>query len=105
MKSLGVAYETFKPDVEHTDAVVPMSSGSEAPAVTNATSAEGGRKLLATTTIDVLMLYTAAAAAALGGTNAAIDKITSAVGMSNQIYANSQIDVRLNLVKVALVSA
>lgn len=62
-----------------------------------------GRKLLGSTTIDILMVYTPAAEAILGGENAAINKITASVAQVNTIYANSNIDVRLNLVRVAKV--
>lgn len=100
MKNLGVAYETFVPEKEHADPVIPTTVDPKATlAATDATPFVGRRNLLATTTIDLMMVFTDAAAAELGGTNAAIDKINSAVSLSNQIYKNSQIDVVLRLVK------
>ncbi len=127
MQSLGVAYETFRPDVTDVPDVDPPNppdyihrTSGQADAVTitapsdvtvaaaplsavntTNTTRTGGTPTV--TTVDILVIFTAAAAAALGGQTATINKITAEVGISNQIYINSKLDVRLNLVKASLV--
>eukprot|EP00798_Chlamydomonas_sp_ICE-L_P019319 gene19319-25971_t len=50
------------------------------------------------TRVDILILYTAAASRAMGGDSASVNKISSMITTANQIYANSKINMRLNLV-------
>eukprot|EP00798_Chlamydomonas_sp_ICE-L_P019316 gene19316-25968_t len=50
------------------------------------------------TRVDILILYTAAASRAMGGDSASVNKISSMITTANQIYANSEINMRLNLV-------
>ncbi len=52
----------------------------------------------ASTTIDVLVGYTDGFASARGGSSAALTRIHNLVDITNQAYANSQIDGRLRLV-------
>ena len=52
----------------------------------------------ATTTVDVLVGYTNGFASARGGTSAAVTRVHNLVDITNQAYANSQVDARLRLV-------
>jgi hypothetical protein len=88
--------------VEHADAVIPAPDSLNQDVV-SAPETNGRRLQASTTTIDILFVFTPAAASALGGSAAAINKITSAVGLTNTIYSNSKINVRLNLVKASQV--
>lgn len=54
--------------------------------------------------IDVMIVYTPAAMNAVGGQSAIQSLAQSAISSSNSVYANSQIDTRLELVYVGLVS-
>eukprot|EP00798_Chlamydomonas_sp_ICE-L_P024154 gene24151-9740_t len=62
------------------------------------------RKLQAITEVDILILYTPAASTAMGGDSASVDKITSMIATTNEIYVNSEVDVRLRLVRVEKVN-
>ena len=52
----------------------------------------------ATTTVDVLVGYTNGFASARGGSSAAVTRVHNLVDITNQAYANSQVDARLRLV-------
>ena len=52
----------------------------------------------AATTVDVLVGYTNGFASARGGTSAAATRVHNLVDITNQAYANSQVDARLRLV-------
>ena len=54
--------------------------------------------------IDVMIVYTPAAQNAAGGQNAIQSLAQSAISSTNNIYANSQIDTRLELVYLGLVN-
>eukprot|EP00798_Chlamydomonas_sp_ICE-L_P011674 gene11674-34395_t len=92
------------PDVQQdaTAAFIPLSM--PAVAVNNASipqKPEHDRRKLQQSTltrVDILILYTAAASRAMGGDSASLNKISSMITIANQIYANSKINMRLNLV-------
>ena len=52
----------------------------------------------ATTTVDVLVGYTNGFASELGGSSAAATRVHNLVDITNQAYANSQVDAKLRLV-------
>lgn len=86
---------------------VPLSQTAAVPA-TDGDSTDGRRhrKLLQTgnTVIDYLVVYTAAVVTAQGGEANAQNTIRNTVARINQIYANSGIQVTLNLVGMRRVS-
>lgn len=58
----------------------------------------------ATTVVDVVVGYTTGFASGLGGTSQALTRINNLVEITNQAYANSQIDARVRLVHALAVS-
>eukprot|EP00798_Chlamydomonas_sp_ICE-L_P015292 gene15292-21376_t len=98
------------PDVQQDAAAAFVPLSMPAVAVNKASIPQkpdhGRRKLQQAnlTRIDILVLYTTAAASAMGGDTASVNKISSMITTANQIYANSEINMRLNVVAVERVS-
>ena len=76
------------------------ASAESSPAAAAAVSAPAA----ATTTVDVLLGYTSGFAAAQGGPSQAVTRLNNMVEITNQAYANSQVDARVRLVHAMQVS-
>lgn len=87
-----------KPAATKKEASDALVSEAAAPVMASDVSAS------ATTVVDVVVGYTTGFAATLGGNSQALTRINNLVEISNQAYANSQIDARVRLVHAMSVS-
>jgi hypothetical protein len=90
----------FEPEAMSTGKGVTNGGDAAAPA-TSSTTASAGDITGTGQVIDVLVVYTPKAAANAGGVGGIETKIMNAVTRANQAYLNSQINMQLNLVKMA----
>ena len=82
-----------------------LPASAARPAATAAGAATtGGITTVATTTVDLLLGYTSGFAASLGGQSQALTRLTYLVAVTNQAYVNSQVDLRVRLVRAAQVN-
>ena len=83
----------------------PAMESSPAPASSVASaSAQATATATTTTTVDLLLGYTDGFAAAQGGQSQAVTRLNNIVEITNQAYANSQLDLRVRLVHSMQVS-
>ena len=75
------------------------SAPTPAPSITSL-----GAQAAAATVVDVLLGYTNGFAAAQGGQSQAVTRLNNMVEITNQAYANSQLDARIRLVHAMQVS-
>jgi hypothetical protein len=96
------------PDSKQPDYLVPpelaaslaMADATSASATTNAQAAATA----AATTVDVALGYTLGFAMELGGDSQAVTRLQNLIDITNQAYANSQINAQVRLVKTVAVN-
>lgn len=77
-----------------------QSQELQQPSAAAATNTVTTAAVTANTTVDLLVVYTSTARAKQGGTSAMNALITLGVDLANQAYQNSQIAMRLRLVRL-----
>jgi len=95
------------PRASKPDYLVPPKVASALTATSQADSAATSAAVVAaaaTTTVDVALGYTTGFASELGGDSQAVTRLQNLVDITNQAYANSQIDAQIRLVRTVSVS-
>jgi len=95
------------PRASKPDYLVPPKLASALAATSQAESAVTSAAVVAaaaTTTVDVALGYTTGFASELGGDSQAVTRLQNLVDITNQAYANSQIDAQIRLVRTVSVS-
>jgi hypothetical protein len=87
--------EPLAPDVNAAGELAGTTTSSTSPSTAAASTGQ---------VIDLMVVYTPRARVNAGGTSGIEAKIVNAVTKANQAYLNSQVDMQLNLVKMAEVS-
>eukprot|EP00798_Chlamydomonas_sp_ICE-L_P000544 gene544-1956_t len=87
--------------------VIPLVGQDAAKPLQTEPASSGGRRTLQKnkkdkkkTEVDLLVLYTPAATEAMGGNEAAMNKIANMIAITNEIYANSYISISIRLVGI-----
>ncbi len=91
----------FEPEAMSTGKGVTNGAGDATTSSTSSTTVSGGDITSTGQVVDVLVVYTPKAASNAGGVSGIETKIINAVTRANQAYLNSQINMQLNLVKMA----
>jgi hypothetical protein len=97
------------PDSKRADYVVPPElaaslASAEAADTSEPVQAQAAAAAAVATTVDVALGYTTGFAAELGGDSQAVTRLQNLVDITNQAYANSQINAQVRLVKTIAVS-